>query len=361
MDDESIKLMCSLMKNNYENPSQQYMPSKKARDILEESRCTIAKNIGADPEEIFFTSGGSESDNWAIRCTHNKDESRKKTIISAIEHSAIYNNTNQLTKTGIVDIINPNNKGFIEESTLKQIIDDNTRLVSIMMVNNELGTIQPIKELSKISHECGSLFHTDAVQAVGHLKIDVKELDVDLLSASAHKFNGPKGIGFLYVKKGITIDPLIVGGKQEKGKRAGTENVPAISSMAFSLNENCKNIEVNQKRIKSMEKRLIDGLNKEQIEYKVNTQEPHMPGIINISFKEIEGEALMLQMGLYGISISTGSACNSGVEKKSRVLTSIGMPDENIASSVRISLGKNNTNDEVDYIVQTLSKIINRK
>ncbi|MBR2735519.1 MAG: cysteine desulfurase, partial [Clostridia bacterium] len=272
---------------------------------------------------------------------------------------AVLNSAKFISKMGYnVNLIKPNSEGIIYPDELEKLISDKTKLVSVMLANNEIGTIEPIKELAKIAHEKGALFHTDAVQAIGHIKIDVKDLCIDLLSASAHKFNGPKGIGFLYVKETTGIEQYIHGGAQENGMRAGTENIPAIVGMAYSLQKNCNSIEENFEYVKKLENSLLDKLSyASNIEYIKNGSKNTLPGNISLSFKNKSGEAILHRLDLKSICVSTSSACDSKNTKISHVLKSIGLPENYAIGTIRISLGKYNTQEEIDSIVRELINI----
>lgn len=358
LDPDALHIMTSLLQD-FANPSQPYSFSRNVKKELTNARIEIADSISASPEEIYFTSGGSESDNWAIEGTYNSNICAPRIVTSAFEHHAVLNTCESVRKKGCqIEYIGPTKEGFITPGLLEDALQKPAYLVSIMYANNEIGTIQPIKELSRLAHCHGALFHTDAVQAVGHVPIDVKELDVDMLSASAHKFNGPKGIGFLYIKKGTRINPLIYGGSQEMGLRAGTENVPAISAMATALKNNCTNIVNNQKCITLLETRLLNQLDKLGIKYLRNGSTPRLPGLINISFEEQSGESILHRLDLRKIYVSTGSACDSKSTQYSHVLKSIGLSDNLAKGTIRISLGKNNTDSDIDHIVKELQKIV---
>ena len=340
----------------YANASQPYFFARKAKQALKSARETIANCINATPEEIYFTSGGSESDNWAIKGTAFSNPTKQLTITSAFEHHAILNSCKAIEKLGYpVQYLQPTETGLITPENLKKSITNQTKLVSVMFANNEIGTIQPIKELCKIAHDNGALFHTDAVQAVGHIPIDVKNLGVDMLSASAHKFNAPKGIGFLYIRKGVKINSLIDGGSQEFGFRAGTENIAGIVGMAEALKNNCNELEKNQRHIRELENIFLENLNKSKINYVKNGGSNTLPGLISLSFENQSGETILHRLDLMGICISTGSACDSVNTKISHVLQAVNLP-ENLAT-VRISLGKYNTADEVLSIVNAIKKL----
>lgn len=356
---EAFEAMVSWLLDEYGNASQSYAFSRKPKKALADARAIVAACINAYPEEIFFTSGGTESDNWAIKSSAFGDAKKKAMITSAFEHHAILNSCQSIERLGYpVIYLSPTAEGVITPNALKQAITKQTRMVSVMYANNELGTIQPIMELCKVAHENGALFHTDAVQAVGHIKIDVQELGVDMFSASAHKFNGPKGIGFLYIRKGTELISYADGGAQESAHRAGTENVAAIVGMAKALEVNCRDIESNIEYVRGLETQLLAQLSEAGIDYVRNGGSKTLPGIINLSFAGADGEAILHRMDLMGISISTSSACDSVNIKISHVLKAIGLDETLAKGTIRISMGKNNTEDEVERIVQALNKIL---
>lgn len=343
----------------YGNASQPYSFSRKPKKALADARATIASCIGALPEEIYFTSGGTESDNWVIKSTAFSDPGKRLMITSAFEHHAVLHSCASIEHLGYpVAYMQPTNDGYITPGILEKCITDSTRLVSVMFANNEIGSIQPILKLCEVSHMHGALFHTDAVQTVGHVRIDVHELGVDFLSASAHKFNGPKGIGFLYIRKGIDLAPYVDGGAQESARRAGTENVASVVGMAAALKANCDSLERNQQYISSLEKRLISKLNESYVAYRLNGGDKRLPGLLNLSFPGKDGEAILHRMDLMGISISTGSACDSKNTQISHVLKAIRLDDDLAKGTIRISLGKNNTGEEVNLIAASLAKIL---
>lgn len=359
LDKEAFEAMVPWLTEKYGNPSQPYSFSRSVKKALADSRETIAACINAEPDEIFFTSGGTESDNWAIKGVAFSNNDRRAIITSAFEHHAVLRSCEAVERLGYpISYIWPNPKGIITPDALKSSITDKTSLVSVMYVNNELGTIQPIHELCDIAHSHNALFHTDAVQAVGHTEIDVKILDVDLLSASAHKFNGPKGIGFLYIRRGVKLSPYANGGSQEFGVRAGTENVASIVGMAVALKNNIEALKTNQKKVKTLERLLLDKLDENQIPYIRNGANQTLPGIISLSFDGKNGESILHRMDLLGISISTGSACDSKSTEFSHVLKAIKMDERLAKGTIRISLGKNNSADDVDAIVKALIQII---
>lgn len=349
--------------SEYGNASQPYSFSKHCKLALKEARKTIASCINANEDEIYFTSGGTESDNWAIKGLMFSSLNKKTLITSKIEHHAILRSCDSLRRKGYnIKKIEVSQDGVIVPERLNEIITNDTQLVSVMLANNEIGTIQPIKKLVKIAHMSGSYFHTDAVQAVGHIPIDVKELGVDLLSASAHKFNGPKGVGFLYIKNGVKIEPYLDGGSQEHSMRAGTENVAAIIGMAHALKNNCEQITTNMSFLNELTETLIKKINKiKNIDYIKNGGSNTLPGLISLSFLGVNGEAMLHRLDLRGISVSTGSACDSVNTNISHVLKAIGLDEGYAKGTIRISLGKNNTVEDVDYIADEIIKIIENK
>lgn len=359
MDREAFDAMVPWLIDEYGNASQPYAFARKPKKALAEARETIANCINALPDEIFFTSGGTESDNWAIKGSAFSDTDKRATITSAIEHHALLHACEAIERLGYpVAYIYPNRAGEISPISLKRVITNKTRLVSIMFSNNEIGTLEPIKELASVSHKHGALFHTDAVQAVGHVKIDVEELGVDMLSASAHKFNGPKGIGFLYVRKGTSLAKFNDGGSQEFGMRAGTENIASIVGMAKALSRNCNLLAENEKHIANLEHILLNKLNMAGLDFRRNGSEHHIPGNISLSFKNTDGEALLHRLDLMGICVSTGSACDSINTQVSHVLQAIMLEDDYAKGTIRISFGKDNSAEEANIIAESLIKIL---
>lgn len=359
LDKAAFEAMTPWLLEEYGNASQPYAFARKPKKALADARATIAKCIGALPEEIYFTSGGTESNNWVIKSSAFSDPEKRATITSAFEHHAVLRSCAAIERLGYsVAYMWPSDEGYITPETLEKYITDNTRLVSVMLANNEIGSIQPIRELCEAAHAHGALFHTDAVQAVGHIKIDVHELGVDFLSASAHKFNGPKGIGFLYIRNGVELPPYADGGAQESAHRAGTENVAAIVSMATALKANCDLLEQNQQHILSLERLLISKLNESGVAYKRNGGDSKLPGLLSLSFPGKDGEAILHRTDLMGISISTGSACDSVNTEISHVLQAIRLDEDYAKGTIRISLGKNNTEEEVERIAAALVKIL---
>lgn len=323
---DAFEAMIPWLTDEYGNALQPYAFARKPKKALVEARKIIAKCINALPEEIYFTSGGTESDNWVIKGSAVSDPNKRMTITSTIEHHAVLNACASIEHLGYpVAYVSPDLEGTVLPKNLSAVITDNTRLVSIMFSNNEIGTIEPIAKLAKIAHSHGAIFHTDAVQAVGHVPIDVRTLGIDMLSASAHKFNGPKGIGFLYIRKGITISAFNEGGSQEFGLRAGTENIASIVGMANALESNCNAIEESSKHIRYLENVLLDRLNEAHLDFVRNGARDHIPGNISLSFKGADGEALLHRLDLLGICVSTGSACDSVNTQVSHVLQAIGL------------------------------------
>ncbi|NLL46630.1 MAG: cysteine desulfurase NifS [Clostridiales bacterium] len=358
----ALDAMMPYLTEFYGNPSSIYSIGRKSKTAIENSRLKIATAIGAKTEEIYFTGGGSEADNWAIRSVAEKLSKKGRHIISTvIEHHAVLHTLRALEKQGYeVTYLPVNALGQISLDDLKNAIRDDTILITIIMANNEIGTILPIAEISKIAKERGILFHTDAVQAVGHIPIDVSELGVDLLSLAAHKFRGPKGVGALFVKKGIFLPALLTGGGQEKGRRAGTENVAGIVGMAAALEEAAANMDENVKKVTAMRDRLIEGLLK--IPFSQLTGDPvnRLPGTASFVFECIEGESLVLALDSKGICASSGSACSSASLDPSHVLLAIGLKHEVAHGSLRLTINEDNTDEDIDYILAELPPIIAR-
>lgn len=360
LDADALEAMMPFLLENYGNASQPYSFARPAKKALRQARESIANCIGALPEEIYFTSGGTESNNWVIKSFAFGDPCKRPMITSQIEHHALLHSCAAIERSGYPVIYLPvNSFGEVSADRLEEGLSNNARLVSIMFSNNEIGTIQPIKELAEISHSRGALFHTDAVQAAGHVKIDVRELAVDFLSASAHKFNGPKGTGFLYIRKGVDLLPYADGGKQEYGLRAGTENVAGIVGMAVAFEKNCKEVDVHSEHLRELENRLLAQLDG-RIDYIRNGGTNRIPGNISLSFRDIEGEALLHRLDLMHICVSTGSACDSVSTQISHVLNAINLDESYARGTIRISLGKHNTVDEADAIARALIKIVGK-
>ena len=358
LDISAFEAMKPFLIDEYGNASQSYAFARKPRKALQDARETIASCIGAAPEEIFFTSGGTESDNWAIKGSALLNARKHATIASAFEHHAVLHPCEVIERCGYpVAYMWPTREGYVTTEVLKEYITSQTFLTSVMFANNEIGTVQPIKELCAIAHENGSLFHTDAVQAIGHIPVDVHDLGVDMLSASAHKFNGPKGVGFLYIRNGLKVMPYSDGGAQESGLRAGTENVAGIVGMAVALKNNCDALEENARYVAKLESKFLDMLDTSSIEYTRNGGKSRLPGLLSLSFPGADGEAILHRLDLTGICISTGSACNSKSTEISHVLQAIRLEDSYAKGTIRISLGKANTEEEVETIFKALAKI----
>ena len=361
MSPAAIKAMLPYMETIWGNPSSLYGAGQRAAEALQSARERIAACFGASAGEIYFTSGGSEADNQAIISAAKIGErkGKKHIISSAFEHHAVLHTLKKLEKAGFeIELLDVHENGLIHPSQVADAIREDTCLVTIMYANNEIGSIQPIAEIGAICKEKGVLFHTDAVQAAGHLPIHVVEQNIDMLSLSAHKFHGPKGIGVLYARKGIPLTNIIEGGAQERGKRGGTENVPAIMAMATALEEACAHMEENTKKVLKLRSRLIEGLSKIPHSVLNGDLEKRLPGNVNFCFEGIEGESLLLLLDDKGICASSGSACTSGSLDPSHVLLAIGRPHEVAHGSLRLSLCEENTEEEVEYILQSVPDIV---
>jgi cysteine desulfurase len=347
----------------YGNPSSLYSVGRDAKKALETARETVAECLGAKPNEIFFTSGGSESDNWALKgIAHEQAKKGKKHIITTkFEHHAILHTCKVLEKEGFeVTYLDVHSNGIVRPEELEAAIREDTAIVSIMYANNEIGTIQPIPEIGAICKKHGVIFHTDAVQAVGNVHINVKEQNIDLLSLSGHKFHGPKGIGVLYIRNGLRMSNLIEGGAQERGRRAGTENIASIIGLSVALKNACSTIDERAERLTNMRDRLINGALKIERSRLNGDPVKRLPGNINMCFEGIEGESLLLTLDLNGVCASSGSACTSGSLDPSHVLLAIGLPHEVAHGSLRITFSDENTEEDVDYILEILPKIVAR-
>ena len=377
LDSDALNEMLPWLQDEYGNASQPYAFARKPKKALSEARAMIASCIGAQPEEIYFTSGGTEannlavlggaasggteSDNWAIKGMPRHD-GRRATITSQIEHHAILHACESIERLGYpVAYLPVDNKGIVSPDMLSSFITDETRLVSVMLVNNEIGTIEPISELAKVAHSHGAVFHTDAVQAVGHIAINVKELGVDMLSASAHKFNGPKGIGFIYIKSGTKIFPYADGGAQEHGMRAGTENIASIVGMAAALKKNCDHMDQAQNKLHKLEDKFLDVLKLSGIDYIRNGSTNHVPGNVNVSIRNASGEMLLHRLDLKGIAISTGSACDSVNTQVSHVIQAIRVPEEYTHGTIRVSFGRDNEESDAVEIAKAIVDILETK
>lgn len=359
LDMDAFEAMKPYLLGEYGNASQPYSFARTAKKALKKSRETIAQCIGAEPEEIFFTSGGTESNNWAIKGTAFSSSTKHAFITSVIEHHAILHPCTDIESMGYpVSYLPVDCTGTVDVRTLSEYINSDTQLVSIMTANNEIGSIQDISALAAIAHSYGVIFHTDAVQAVGHIEIDVNLLGVDMLSASAHKFNGPKGIGFLYVRKGTPLIPYASGGGQEHHMRAGTENVASIVGMATALKKNVAAMKDTASHLALLENRLLVGLSNANIRFSRNGSEAHIPGNLSLSFPGYSGESLLHRLDLMGICVSTGSACNSQEAQISHVLQAIGLKLELAKGTIRLSFGRNNSENDVDIIIESLRRIL---
>ena len=361
MSDSVLKAMMPLLTDIYGNPSSLHSVGQIAKEHLEAARETVAECIGADPKEIYFTSGGSEADNQAIRSAAyiGARKGKKHIISSKFEHHAVLHTLDALKKEGFeVTLLDVYSNGIVKPEDVANAITDETCLVTIMTANNEIGTIQPIAEIGKICKEKGVLFHTDAVQAVGHIPVNVKDMNCDMLSVSAHKFHGPKGVGFLYARKGIILTNIIYGGAQERNKRAGTENMASIVGMATAIKDATDHLKENAEKVTAMRNRLIDGLKGIERSRINGDLEHHLPGTLNMCFEGIEGESLLLLLDAKGICASSGSACTSGSLDPSHVLLSIGVPVEIAHGSLRLSISEYNTMEQMDHIVKSVPEVV---
>ena len=361
LSDVAKKALFDTTERVWGNPSSLHTVGQEAKTVLEGAREKIAALLGADPKEIYFTSGGSEADNQAIvSAARNGAKRGKKHIVSTkFEHHAVLHTLDRLAKDGFeVTLVDVHENGVVCPEEIAAAIRPDTCLVSVMYANNEIGTIQPIREIGAICREKKVPFHCDAVQAVGHIPVNVKDDNIDMLSLSAHKFHGPKGIGALYAKRGILLSNIIDGGAQERGKRAGTENIPSIVSMAAALEESCAHMEENAKKIARLRDRLIEGLSKIPHSRLNGDREKRVPGTVNFCFEGIEGESLLLMLDMNGIEASSGSACTSGSLDPSHVLLAIGLPHEIAHGSLRLSLSEYNTDEDVDHILATVPGIV---
>lgn len=357
----ALDAMLPYLQEEYGNPSSLYRFAGRARTALEEARSDVAQALNADPGEIVFTSGGTESDNWALRgVAEALGKKGKHVLISAVEHHAILHTAQWLRRQGFeVEQLPVDGLGRVRPDTLRAALRPDTILVSVMLANNEIGTIEPIRELAAIAHENGTVFHTDAVQAVGHIPVDVKELGVDLLSLSSHKFHGPRGIGALYIKKGTPILTFIHGGGQEKNRRSGTENVAGAVGMAAALKEQLAAMGTEAVRLAALRDKLIAGLLKLPKSRLTGDPAERLPSIASVVFECIEGESILLQLDARGICVSSGSACSSTSLEPSHVLLAIGLPHEIAHGSVRLSLGEEITEADVEYLIENLTAVVN--
>ena len=357
----ALDAMLPVLTEDYGNPSSLHLLGQKAATLLEDARKKVAACIGALPNEIYFTSGGSEADNWAItNAARLGAEKGKKHIISTkFEHHAVLHTLSKLEKEGYeVTLLDVHEDGVVRLEDVAAAIREDTALVTIMFANNEIGTVQPIAEIGALCREKGIPFHTDAVQAAGHMPIDVKAMNIDMLSISGHKFHAPKGVGVLYAKKNMPLFNLIEGGAQERGRRGGTENVAGIVALAAALKESVDNMEANTAKIIPMRDKLFAELSKIPHSKINGSLEHHVPGTVNMCFEGIEGESLLLMLDMNGICASSGSACTSGSLDPSHVLLSLGLPHEVAHGSLRLSIGEYNTMEEIDHIIEVVPKVV---
>jgi len=361
MSKAAIEAMLPYFDKTYGNPSSLHTPGQEAKEALEDARARIASCIGCEPREIYFTSGGSEADNQAIRSAayYGARKGKKHIISTAFEHHAVLHTLEKLEKEGFeVTLLDVKTNHNITARQVRDAIREDTCLVSVVYGNNEIGSLLPIAEIGEVCKQAGVPFHTDAVQAVGHVAINVKQENIDLLSLSAHKFHGPRGAGVLYARRGFPLTNLIEGGAQERGKRAGTENLPAIMGMAAALEEACANLEENKKKVTALRDKLVAGLSK--IPHCAMNGDPdhRLPGIVSFCFEGIEGESLLLLLDAQGIYASSGSACTSGSLDPSHVLLAIGRVHDVAHGSLRLSLSHYNTEEEIDYILETVPQVV---
>lgn len=360
---EVLEAMLPYFTERYGNASSIYKIARESRAAVDEARDSVAAAIGANPQEIFFTSGGTEADNWAIKGVAYANRKKGRHIItSSIEHHAVLHTCQYLEREGFeVTYLPVDEKGLIAPAQVEEAIREDTILISIMFANNEIGTIQPIEEIGRIAKKHGIPFHTDAVQAIGNIHIDVESLGVDLLSMSAHKFYGPKGVGALYIRKGINLAPYLHGGAQEAGRRASTENVPGIVGMGKAIEIATANIDSYNEKLLELSNMTIDGVLNSIPYVRLNgDRDRRLPGNVNLSFEFIEGESLLLLLDMAGIGASSGSACTSGSLDPSHVLLAIGLPHEIAHGSLRLTFGKDNTKEEVEYLLEVLPDIVKR-
>ncbi|MCH5156058.1 MAG: cysteine desulfurase NifS [Clostridiales bacterium] len=361
MCDEAINAMTPYLKKVYGNPSSLHTAGQAAKEALEEARAKIAAHINADVGEIYFTSGGSEADNQALRsaAVNGLKRGKKHIITTAFEHHAVLHTLKKLAREGYeITYLDVHENGIVAPEQVSAAIRPDTALVTVMFANNEIGTIQPIAEIGKICREQKVVFHTDAVQAVGHVPIDVKAMNIDMLSMSAHKFHGAKGVGALYVRRGVPLNTFIDGGAQEKGRRAGTENLAGIAAMAAALDYVCGNMKKTSARLSALRDKIIKGLSAIPHSKLNGDKDKRLPSILNMCFEGIEGESLLLHLDDKGICASSGSACTSGSLDPSHVLLALGLPHEVAHGSLRISLSEDNTDEDADYIICAVKEVV---
>ena len=359
--DAAFQAMLPCLKEAYGNPSSLHTPGQQARELLDQARATVAECLGAQPNEIYFTAGGSEADNQAILTAAilGEKQGKKHIITTAFEHHAVLHTVKKLEKQGFTATYLPvHGDGVVRLEDLEAALRPDTCLVTVMLVNNEIGTVQPVAEIAKLCRERGVLCHTDAVQAVGHIPVNVRELGVDMLSLSGHKFHSPKGVGALYCRKGVRLQTLIEGGAQERGKRAGTENLPGIMAMAAALREATEHLDEDARKVTALRERLIEGLSRIPHSILNGHRTLRCPGTVNFCFEGIEGESLLLWLDAKGVAASSGSACTSGSLDPSHVLLALGLPHEIAHGSLRLSLCAYNTDEDVDHILQVVPEVV---
>ena len=358
---EAAQAAVTAMTEEWGNPSSRYAFGQEASGRLKEHRAQVAAGLGCRPEEVYFLSCGTEGDNWAIAAAVEKNRRKGKHIItSKIEHHAVLYTCEALEKEGFrVTYLNVDKEGHVDLEQLKRELSEDTALVSIMAANNEIGTIQPLKQISELAHSVGAKFHTDAVQAVGHMHIDVQEMGIDMLSLAGHKFRGPRGTGVLYVKNGIQLEPLVYGGGQERGLVSGTENTAGFIGLAAAMQDACEHLDEKMGYVKKLTDKLVKGI-MENIPYSHYTGDPvnRLPGTASFVFEAIEGEGLILRLDNAGVCGSTGSACSTGSLDPSHVLMAIGLPHEIAHGSLRLTLGEQNTEEDVDYVIETVTDVV---
>lgn len=361
MSDRAIAAMSPYLKEIYGNPSSLHTAGQVAKEALENARASIAACLNADPREIYFTSGGSESDNQCIRSAalNGARKGKKHIITTAFEHHAVLHTLKKLEKEGFeVTYLDVHADGLVTAKQVEEAIRPDTALVTVMYANNEVGTIQPVREIGEVCKKAGVVFHTDAVQAVGHIPVDVKADNIDMLSLSAHKFHGAKGVGAVYCRKGIPLNTFVEGGAQERGRRAGTENLGGVAAMAAALKEACENMSANSEKMRALRDRIIDGLLKIPHSKLNGDRVKRLPSNVNMCFEGIEGEGLLLHLDDKGICASSGSACTSGSLDPSHVLLALGLPHEVAHGSLRISLSEYNTDEDADAILKAVPEVV---
>ena len=364
VDPAVAETIARVMTDEYGNASSVHHFGQRAKAVLDDARSAVAALLGAELSEIVFTSGGTESDNFALRGVAEALEptGRRHLIASSIEHEAVLVTLRALARRGWRTTLLPvDASGIVKPEALAEALTDDTAIVSVMHANNEIGTIQPVAELARLAHARGALFHTDAVQSIGKIPVDVRALGVDLLSLSAHKFNGPKGAGALWIKRGARVTAILTGGKHERSRRAGTENVPAIAGLGVAARLAAKKVTTDAPRIAALRNRLEDAILARVPGTAINgDRDPRVPNTTNISFEAVEAESLLIALDLEGIAVSTGSACSSGTLEPSHVLRAMGLPSPRTQNSIRLSLGAGNTDAEVDFVVSTLPAIVDK-